>query len=91
VRKVAYRIVMKNGEPISQWTDIQFMEQANLHPSRVIEYAYAAPVVTDELAARVYRYWNVARGRAALGIEGDMSDGLGMMKRAITAALGDGD
>lgn len=52
MKAVAYRIVAKNGDPISQWTDIQFMEQANLHESRVIEYAYAAPIVTDEMVEK---------------------------------------
>lgn len=88
MQKVAFRYTKISGHPCeTSWRDIKELTPENIREGDVIEYAYAEPVVTDEMGRRALKSWLYERGRAVLGIEGNIQDDLGMMMRALTAAL----
>ena len=81
MKELAFRFTAMSGAPIlTSWRDIKYFPGVTVGDGDAIEYAYAAPVVTEEMAAR---------GEAARVkyMENVAADRINSMKAAITAAL----
>ncbi len=78
---------VRDSENGSQPRSVMLSRESTRNRRVALYTAISQAGVTDEMAERAYRHWNYERWRAALGIEGSIDDGLGMMKRAIAAAL----
>lgn len=82
VKKVAFRFAAIAGDPIkTSWRDIEQLRGQTLGEGDVIEYAYAAPVVTKEMIIRACDAYDASRYGEEFAEYVSMHD-------AITAALG---
>ncbi len=63
------------GVPSSSWRAIEFMAGCTVSEGDVIEYAYAAPVVTDEMVERA--------ARKVCEITGEDWDSIGEFTRGV--------
>ena len=81
MKKLAFRFTAMCGAPIeTSWRDIKYFPGVTVGEGDVIEYAYAAPVVSDTVGSRVVMHYErlLSLGQIDKGIA---------MKAAITAAL----
>ena len=66
MRKVAFRYISIRGRPVRRraWADIKGLRDYVKEGGDVIEYAYALPVVTDEMVERACKAADCGRDRA---------------------------
>lgn len=82
MKKLAFRFTATCGCPIPypRWQDIAYFPGVTVNENDVIEFAYAAPVVTEAIGFKVVMHYErlLSLGQIDKGIA---------MKAAITAAL----